>query len=108
MRVEPAALELNLGRPRVDVPEPMDSRLANIKQLISESTYPIDEAAVAEAIIVRTAARRLVPEIAFRLQSSESEVRSFRPHRGAASFRLARAGRRGAREAVHRGAVAVH
>lgn len=73
----------------------MDTRLANIKQLVSGSTYPIDETAVAEAIIVRSMARRLLPDLAFRLQPPEPEVRSFRPHRGAPSFRLARAQRRG-------------
>jgi hypothetical protein len=44
----------------------MDPRLANIQQLVAESTYPIDESVIAEAILVRAAARRLVPDLAFR------------------------------------------
>lgn len=82
----------------------MDSRIANIKQLVAESTYPIDEHVIAEAILVRAAARRLIPDLAFRCAPAPSEVRSFRPHRGARSFRLAHA-RRGT---VGAAAASVH
>ncbi|MGI8730054.1 MAG: hypothetical protein ACR2LK_08720 [Solirubrobacteraceae bacterium] len=67
----------------------MNDRIATIKQLVATSSYPIDEIAVADAIIVRSLARRMVPELAFRI---ESEWRGGHfPHRRARSFRLARA-----------------
>ncbi|MEJ7826185.1 MAG: hypothetical protein WKF48_12185 [Solirubrobacteraceae bacterium] len=84
----------------------MDPRLANIQQLVAESTYPIDESVIAEAILVRAAARRLVPDLAFRRAPADPEVRSFRPDRGARSFRLVRARRGtvgGAAASIHVG-----
>jgi len=72
----------------------MSSRTANLSQLVADGCYPIDEAAIAEAIVVRSMARRLVPDIAFRLPPPKPPVRSFRPHRGARSFRLVRSERR--------------
>ena len=70
----------------------MNSRTATLKQLVSESTYPIDEAAIAEAIIVRCMARRTVPDLVFHSAPARPRIRSFRHHRGQ-SFRLARPGR---------------
>ena len=70
----------------------MNARVAVLRQLISESSYPIDEATVAEAIIVRAMARRAIPDLAF--PPSKPRVRSFRHHAGARSFRLARPDRR--------------
>jgi hypothetical protein len=72
----------------------MNPRAALIKQLVDAGTYPLDEAVVAEAIVVRSLARRVVPEIAFRLPAVKPPVRSFRHHSGARSFRLHRAERR--------------
>ncbi len=72
----------------------MTARAALLKQLVDDGCYPIDEAAIAEAIVVRSLARRVVPDIAFRLSEPKPLVRSFRHHRGARSFRLARAERR--------------
>jgi hypothetical protein len=73
----------------------MNARVAVLKQLVAESSYPIDEAAIAEAIVARSIARRLVPDLVFRLTAApRPQVRSFRPHRGARSFRLTRAVRR--------------
>jgi hypothetical protein len=73
----------------------MNARTALLKQLVADGAYPIDEAAVAEAILVRSMARRVVPDLAFRCTSRhEPQVRSFRPHRGTQSFRLVRAERR--------------
>jgi hypothetical protein len=74
----------------------MTARTALLKQLIADGTYPVDEVAVAEAIVVRAAARRAVPDVAFRCAAHQvkQQIRSFRPHRGARSFRLARAERR--------------
>jgi hypothetical protein len=74
----------------------MTARTALLKQLIADGTYPVDEVAVAEAIVVRAAARRAVPDVAFRCAGHQvkQQIRSFRPHRGTRSFRLARAERR--------------
>jgi hypothetical protein len=72
----------------------MNPRTKVIKQLVSESHYVIDPAAVAEAIIVRTLAQRVLPDVTFRATPRPERVRSFRPHRGARSFRLTRTDRR--------------
>jgi hypothetical protein len=89
-------LALSLSSGGVDAPLTMTARTALLKQLIADGTYPIDDAAIAEAIVVRAAARRAVPEVAFRCSSHQvkQQIRSFRPHRGARSFRLVRAQRR--------------
>ena len=79
----------------VDAPPTMNSRTALLKQLIADGTYPIDESAIAESILVRAVARRVIPDLALRCASPHlAAVRSFRPHSGARSFRLARAERR--------------
>ena len=74
----------------------MTPRTALLKQLIADGRYPIDERAIAEAVVLRAAARSAVPELAFRCAGHQvkQQIRSFRPHRGARSFRLARADRR--------------
>jgi hypothetical protein len=73
----------------------MNARVAVLKQLVAESSYPVDEAAIAEAIVARSIARRLVPDLTFRITCApRPQVRSFRPHRGARSFRLTRGERR--------------
>ncbi|MEA2155598.1 MAG: hypothetical protein QOE11_1738 [Solirubrobacteraceae bacterium] len=72
----------------------MNSRTKVLKELVREEHYVIDPIAVAEAILVRSAARRLLPDVSFRSTEHTREVRSFRPHRGARSFRLTRAERR--------------
>ena len=68
----------------------MNDRTDTIKQLVATSSYPIDATAVAEAILVRSMARRVLPEVSFRTESFAPRVRSFRPHSGTRSFRLAR------------------
>ncbi len=80
----------------VDAPFTMTARTQLLKQLVADGSYPIDEAAIAEAIVLRAAARRAVPDIAFRRAANEvkQQIRSFRPHRGARSFRLVREDRR--------------
>jgi hypothetical protein len=65
-----------------------------LRQLVLDSLYAVDASAVAEAIVMRAAARRSVMGAAFRndirkLPTSEPEVRSFRPSRQARSFRPA-------------------
>ena len=72
----------------------MNARIATIKKLVADGVYPIDANVVAEAIVVRSKARRLLPDVTLRAEPCKPEVRSFRPHRGARSFRLVRAQRR--------------
>lgn len=73
----------------------MNPRTKVLKQLVRESQYVVDPQAVAEAIIVRSAAQRVLPDVSFRSTPAPSfQVRSFRPHRGARSFRLTRSDRR--------------
>ena len=72
----------------------MSPRVEVLKQLVTDGHYVIDEAAVAEAVVLRRAARRTLPDVTFRsAPAGAPEVRSFRPHPGA-SFRLMRATRR--------------
>jgi len=73
----------------------MTTRTSTLKQLVSQSSYPVDEAAIAEAIILRCKARQTVPGIVFQRAPAKPPVRSFHPHRGR-SFRLARPDRAGA------------
>ena len=61
-----------------------------IRDLIRESHYVVDEDAVAEAIMLRARARRVVPHVTFRNTTPALPVRSFRRHRAARSFRLVR------------------
>ena len=79
---------------RADQVATMNARAALIKQLVDDGSYPIDEAAIADAIVARSRMRSLVPDIAFRLLPLKPPVRSFRHHSGARSFRLHRAERR--------------
>lgn len=81
-------------------PSTMNTRITALKQLVEQSNYPLDEAAIAESIVVRSKARQMLPDIAFRRPPSRPVVRSFRPHRGARSFRLARPDRRAADDRV--------
>lgn len=69
----------------------MNPRVNNLKALVADGHYVIDEPAVAEAMLLRTVALRVLPEMAFRCVHTVPQVRSFRPHRGARSFRLTRA-----------------
>jgi hypothetical protein len=72
----------------------MNARTKVLKQLVRESHYVIDPHAVAEAIIVRSVAQRVLPDVSFRSSPAPPQVRSFRPHKGARSFRLTRPERR--------------
>lgn len=80
----------------------MNARTKNLKQLVADSLYVVDEHAIAEAIVVRSLARGVLPDVRFRCATREPQVRSFRPHRGAQSFKLTRSERR----PLHHGAVA--
>jgi len=85
----------------------MNSRVKLLKDLVDSELYVIDDLAVADAVVLRSMTRHMLPDVAFRgTPRPESEVRSFRPHRGAKSFRLTRG--RGDRRPLQRGrAVAV-
>ena len=76
----------------------MTGRVDVLKELVGDGLYVIDDAAVAEAVLVRCSARRLLPAVAFPGGASPAaQVRSFRPHRVARSFRLTRGERRSLR-----------
>jgi putative hemolysin len=82
----------------------MSARVRVLKELVDDGLYVVDHAAVADAVLLRAQTRHMLPDVAFRgTPRPEPEVRSFRPHRGAKSFRLTRAERR----RVHRSGVAV-
>ena len=66
----------------------MTARTALLKQLVDDGSYPIDEAAIAEAILVRSMARRMLPEVAFRPAAAASR-RCARFARTAARARFA-------------------
>jgi hypothetical protein len=73
----------------------MNARTKLLKELVRDAHYVVDERAIAEAILVRAAAQRVLPDVTFRSSTPRlPQVRSFRPHRGARSFRLTRAERR--------------
>ena len=73
----------------------MNQRTRVLRQLVRESHYVIDPHAIAEAIMVRTLAQRVLPDVSFRsTPGPPPQIRSFRPHRGARSFRLTRGERR--------------
>lgn len=74
-----------------------------LKELVRESQYVVDPAAVAEAIIARSLVRRVLPDVSFRSTPSVAPARSFRPHRGGRSFRLSRPDRRPPHRAGGRG-----
>ena len=82
----------------------MNPRVKLLKELVNDELYVIDEAAVADAVMLRSMTRHMLPEVTFRgTPRPAPQVRSFRPHRGAKSFRLTRAQRR----PLHRGGRAV-
>jgi hypothetical protein len=69
----------------------MATRLSLLADLIRDSHYVVDEGAVAEAIVLRSLARRAVPDFAFRSEAPPADpIRSFRCHRDVRSFRLTR------------------
>jgi hypothetical protein len=73
----------------------MNPRVKVLKQLVDDGHYVIGEAAVVEAMLLRSMALHMLPDVTFRSKSCRTpQVRSFRPHRGARSFRLSRTERR--------------
>lgn len=82
----------------------MNPRVKLLKELVRDELYVIDEAAVADAVMLRAMTRRMLPDVTFRgTPRPAPQVRSFRPHRGAKSFKLTRAQRR----PLHRSAPAM-
>jgi hypothetical protein len=65
-------------------------RIRHLRQLVLDAQYVVDEEAVADAILTRATARRLVPEVLFRNDQRDVPVRSFRPSVHARSFRPCR------------------
>jgi len=72
----------------------MNARVKVLQQLIRESLYVIDERLIADAIILRMHARETLPELGLRSDASGPQIRSFRRHDDARSFRLTGATRR--------------
>jgi hypothetical protein len=73
----------------------MNPRVKVLKQLVDDGHYVIGESAVVEAMLVRSMALRMLPDVTFHSKPCRTpQVRSFRPHRGARSFRLSRTERR--------------
>ena len=73
----------------------MNPRVKLLKELVRDELYVIDEAAVADAVMLRSMTRHMLPEVTFRgTPRPAPQVRSFRPHRGVKSFKLMRAQRR--------------
>jgi len=66
----------------------MTERVKVLKQLIRESLYVIDERSVADAIVLRMHARDTLPGLSLRSDGRGPQIRSFRRHEGARSFRL--------------------
>lgn len=66
----------------------MSARTQVLKDLVRDAHYVIDPRAVAEAIVARSMTRLVVPGATFRNDVEAPRVRSFRPDRGARSFRL--------------------
>lgn len=61
-------------------------RVNVLRQLVADGHYAAGEAAIAEAMMVRSTALRMLPDVSFRCAPSTAvQVRSFRPHRGARS-----------------------
>ena len=71
----------------------MTARVRVLKQLIRESLYVIDEPLVADAIVLRMHARETLPELSLRSDARGPQIRSFRRHDDARSFRLTGAAR---------------
>jgi len=81
-------------------PMPQNPQIDRLSRLVSDSLYPVDERAVAEAILARASIRQHVAGIAFRNDARADEraleaarervtsVRSFRPSTRARSFHL--------------------
>ena len=69
----------------------MNSRIKVLKQLVQDGHYVVDEPAIADAMLLRSIALRTLPDVSFRSGAARSpQIRSFRRHPAARSFRLSR------------------
>lgn len=68
-----------------------------LRQLVRDSRYPIDEGAIARAIVARIAARSIVARVVFNGEPRAPRVRSFRRARHVRSFTLCDPNRRALR-----------
>jgi hypothetical protein len=66
----------------------MKKRVRQIRALLEDGMYPIDERLIADAILARVTVRSMVPEA--ECPHNHREFRSFRHDPSARSFRLAR------------------
>ena len=66
----------------------MTSRTRVVKQLVEQALYPVDERAVAEALLAHVTVRRVLPGVELLRPEPQEAVRSFRPDARARSFRL--------------------
>jgi hypothetical protein len=66
----------------------MKKRVRLLRAMLEDGMYPIDELAIADAIVARAQLRLLVPEV--ELAQDRPGVRSFRHDPSARSFRLTR------------------
>ncbi len=71
----------------------MNKRTHLLMQLVRDGMYEVDERAVAEALLLRRAARRMLPGVTFPGEVRPM-IRSFRRAEHSRSFRLADARRR--------------
>jgi hypothetical protein len=73
----------------------MNPRVKALQELVRDGRYVVDAAAVAEAMMQRSLALRMLRDVTFHSMSlGTPQVRSFRLHPEARSFRLSRAERR--------------
>lgn len=66
----------------------MTSRTRVLKQLVEQALYPVDDRAVAEALLAHVTVRRVLPGVELVRPEPEEAVRSFRRDARARSFRL--------------------
>ena len=67
----------------------MNPRVKILKQLVADGHYVVDEAVIAETMLLRSLVLRSLPDVTLRCAPRAApQVRSFRPHRGVRSIRL--------------------
>jgi hypothetical protein len=66
----------------------MNSRVKVLRELVTEGLYPVEAPRVAEAILARSRARKVMGGAEFRNECTAPTVRSFRVDTHARSFRL--------------------
>jgi hypothetical protein len=71
----------------------MNGVLRNLRRLIDDGMYVVDEGAVAEAILRRQQVRATIARVSFRSELPAPTVRSFRRDNHVRSFRLERSPR---------------